>query len=272
MDPKFVKQLYQEKYKDNQIYIGHNEIKHFVLRFLGLLFPQRTLEKAHTEEELLTQLISFKNEMSSLLLKINIKEEKSFQIAENILKALPKINELITSDAKAMFDGDPAAESVDEVVLCYPGFFAIAVYRLAHEFYTLKVKLFPRLLSEYAHERTGIDIHPGATIGKSFFIDHGTGIVIGETANIGVNVKLYQGVTLGALSVDKKMENSKRHPTIEDNCVIYSNATILGGETIVGKDSVIGGNVWLTKSVPKNSMVYHKSEVKLLTKKGIIEE
>ena len=154
-----------------------------------------------------------------------------------------------------------AAESVDEVISAYPGFRAIAIYRIAHEFYRMGVPLFPRILTESAHQRTGIDIHPGATIGRSFFIDHGTGIVVGETTTIGDSVKIYQGVTLGALSVDKTLASSKRHPTIEDNVVIYSNATILGGTTVIGHDSVIGGNVWLTESVPPYSVVYHKSEV-----------
>lgn len=169
----------------------------------------------------------------------------------------------IERDAKSMHEGDPAAKNLAEVLICYPGLFAIAVYRLAHFFYQHKVELLPRLLSEVAHEKTGIDIHPGAKIGESFFIDHGTGIVIGESAVIGDHVKIYQGVTLGALSVDKSMAQTKRHPTIEDHCVIYSHATILGGDTVIGAHSVIGGNVWMTKSVSAHSVVYHKSEVKL---------
>jgi len=143
----------------------------------------------------------------------------------------------------------------------YPGFYATAVHRLSHWLTLQKVPVLPRLFSEYAHSKTGIDIHPGATIGESFSIDHGTGVVIGETTVIGKNVKIYQGVTLGALSVNKELATQKRHPTIEDNVVIYSGATILGGETIIGRDSIIGGNVWLTNSVPSNSVVYHKSEI-----------
>jgi serine O-acetyltransferase len=166
-------------------------------------------------------------------------------------------------DAEAIEEGDPAAESVEEVVSAYPGFHAIAIYRIAHEFYALEVPIFPRLLSELAHQRTGIDIHPGATIGRSFFIDHGTGIVIGETSVIGERVKIYQGVTLGALSVEKSLSASKRHPTIENGVVIYSNATILGGETVIGHDSVIGGNVWLTESVLPYSVVYNRSEIRV---------
>jgi serine O-acetyltransferase len=160
-------------------------------------------------------------------------------------------------DAEAIFRGDPAAKSVDEVILAYPGFLAIAVYRVAHWFHNRGVPTLPRMISEHAHKLTGIDIHPGATIGRSFVIDHGTGIVIGETTVIHDNVKIYQGVTLGALSVDKSLANTKRHPTIERDVVIYANATILGGDTVVGAGSVVGGNVWLTESVSPGSRVYH---------------
>lgn len=183
------------------------------------------------------------------------------ETADRFAAAIPTVYERLWLDAEAIHRGDPAAESLDEVVSAYPGFLGIAIYRIAHEFARLGVPIFPRLLTEIAHERTGIDIHPGARIGTSFCIDHGTGIVIGETTVIGDRVKLYQGVTLGALSVDKSMSSTKRHPTIEDNVVIYSNATILGGATVVGHDSVIGGSVWLTESVPPRSVVYHKSEV-----------
>ena len=158
-------------------------------------------------------------------------------------------------DAQAIYDGDPAAHSIDEVILAYPGFFATAVYRLAHQLQGCEVPLVPRVLTETAHRDTGIDIHPAARIGSSFAIDHGTGIVIGETAVLGARVKLYQGVTLGALSVDKHMARTKRHPTIGDDVVIYANATILGGETVIGDGSRIGGNVWLTRSVPAKSVV-----------------
>ncbi len=178
-------------------------------------------------------------------------------------KALPAVYEALWLDARAICDGDPAATSVDEVISAYPGFLAIAIFRLAHEFSALGVPVFPRLLTEYAHERTAIDIHPGARIGASFFIDHGTGVVIGETTIIGDQVKLYQGVTLGALSVEKALSATKRHPTIEDRVVIYANATILGGDTRVGHDSVIGGNVWLTGSVAPFSTVYHGNRVRV---------
>lgn len=179
-------------------------------------------------------------------------------IVGSFLDELPAIRRLLSLDMQASFRGDPAAKSFEEVILSYPGFRAITVHRLAHFFYRAQVPLIPRMMSELIHGSTGIDIHPGAQIGESFFIDHGTGIVIGETAVIGKNVKLYQGVTLGALSVKKEEGNVKRHPTIEDDVTIYANATILGGETIIGRGSIIGGNVWITSSVPPDTTVYGK--------------
>jgi serine O-acetyltransferase len=177
-------------------------------------------------------------------------------IVDDFFDELPNIRSAISLDMKAAFKGDPAAKSYEEVILSYPGFEAITVHRLAHFFWVREVPLIPRMMSELIHGRTGIDIHPAATIGESFFIDHGTGVVIGETTVIGKNVKLYQGVTLGALSVRKEEGNRKRHPTIEDDVTIYSNATILGGETIIGRGSTIGGNVWITSSVPPDTRVY----------------
>ena len=174
----------------------------------------------------------------------------------------------LKKDAEAIYSNDPAAQSIEEVYLAYPGFFAIAIYRMAREFYELGLPLIPRLMTEYAHQLTGIDIHPGAQIGESFFIDHGTGVVIGETAEIHNNVKLYQGVTLGALTVNKNLKSIKRHPTIEDNVTIYANATILGGITVIGSDSIIGGNTWVTASVPQNSIVLHSPKVEIRTKKN----
>ncbi|MGH2646053.1 MAG: serine O-acetyltransferase EpsC, partial [Ginsengibacter sp.] len=165
------------------------------------------------------------------------------------------------TDIHSLHTGDPAARVEFEVIRAYPGFFALSFYRMAHELLKLEVPLLPRILTEHAHSKTGIDIHPGALIGDHFFIDHGTGIVIGETAEIGNHVKLYQGVTLGALSVDKKMVFKKRHPTVQDHVIIYSGATILGGETTIGHNSIIGGNVWLTKSIPPGSLVYHNPEI-----------
>lgn len=177
---------------------------------------------------------------------------------------LPEIKRLVDSDVLAAYEGDPAATSPMEVVMAYPGVYAVTIHRLAHELYRLKVPVIPRIMSEIAHSKTGIDIHPGATIGERFFIDHGTGVVIGETTVIGSNVKVYQGVTLGALSFDKDpvtgqlVKGVKRHPNVEDNVVIYAGATILGGNTVIGHDSVIGGNVWLKDSVPPYTCVYNR--------------
>lgn len=182
----------------------------------------------------------------------------SLQNTLNFMAKLKDIREKLLLDADAALQGDPAATSMEEVILSYPGLKAVMIHRVAHEFYKMKIPLIPRMMGEYAHEITGIDIHPGATIGNSFFIDHGTGVVIGETSVIGNNVKIYQGVTLGALSVKKDEANIKRHPTIEDNVTIYAGATILGGDTIVGKNSTIGGNVWIVKSVEEDSTIYNK--------------
>lgn len=169
---------------------------------------------------------------------------------------IPEIRRLLMKDVEAAWEGDPAAKSIEEVILAYPGIDAITVHRFAHELWKLDVPLIPRMMNEIVHARTGIDIHPGAEIGERFFIDHGTGVVIGETTVIGNNVKIYQGVTLGALSVKKELSEKKRHPTIEDNVTIYSGATILGGSTVIGAGSTIGGNVWITSSVPPGSIIY----------------
>jgi len=185
----------------------------------------------------------------------------SIGTAAKLFSKLPQIKEVLLKDARFILESDPAAKSLEEVIAVYPGFFAIYCYRLAHFINQLSVPLLPRMITEYAHKITGIDIHPGAEIGTPFSIDHGTGIVIGETTIIGNYVKLYQGVTLGALSVDKSKALSKRHPTICDNVILYAGSTILGGETVVGRNSIIGGNVWLTESVAPNSIVYHKSEI-----------
>lgn len=183
--------------------------------------------------------------------------KKAEYICSGFFEQLPRIQKLLLKDVQAAFDGDPAAKSKEEIIFSYPGLFAIFVYRIAHEFYIRNVPFIPRIMTEYAHAKTGIDINSGAVIGESFFIDHGTGIVIGETTVIGDNVKLYQGVTLGGLSTrgGQKLSGVKRHPTIEDNVTIYAGATILGGQTVIGKNSVIGGNTFITESVPENSRI-----------------
>jgi len=189
-------------------------------------------------------------------------DEVSQNASIAFIEALPKITSLMATDINAILSGDPATSSPDEVIFCYPGLLAVSIYRLAHELYKLGIPIIPRIMTEHAHSLTGIDIHPGATIGPAFFIDHGTGVVIGETTIIGHNVRIYQGVTLGALSLPKdageKMKNVKRHPTIEDDVIIYANTTILGGNTTIGARSVIGGNIWLTESVAQDTKVMLK--------------
>ena len=187
-------------------------------------------------------------------------QERGQQEAIRFLERLPEIRKTLTTDVQAAYDGDPAAKTIDEVVISYPGVLAITVHRIAHQLRQQEIPLLPRVISEYAHSVTGIDIHPGATIGSSFFIDHGTGVVIGETTEIGERVRIYQGVTLGALSLPKdeveQLRHKKRHPTIEDDVTIYAGATILGGETVIGRSSVIGGSVWITSSVPSGTKVF----------------
>ena len=189
-------------------------------------------------------------------------EEKSQALCLQFFSRIPELRAIVQTDVQAAFDGDPAATSKDEVIFCYPGLFAITVYRLAHILYTLNVPLLPRIMTEHAHSITGIDIHPGATIGKFFFIDHGTGIVIGETTIIGEHVKIYQGVTLGGLTTrgGQSLRGMKRHPTIEDNVTIYAGASVLGGETVIGRDSVIGSNAFITRSIAPCTTVSIKSQ------------
>lgn len=192
----------------------------------------------------------------------SVRESHCYKLAQAavfaLLEELPNIKRKITLDLRAGFTGDPAASSLEEVILSYPGLLAILVYRIANFLTQAGIPIIPRIMSEWVHGKTGIDINPGATIGESFFIDHGTGVVIGETTVIGCRVKIYQGVTLGALSVEKSMKGMKRHPTIEDDVTIYAGATILGGETVIGHGSIIGGNTWVTKSVPPNTTLFYK--------------
>ncbi len=244
--------------------------KNFVHKFFDVLFIYKT-EEENNEFELETQFKKLEEQLQLLLQPLLNDETNSNEQANIFFKNVPELYKKLLWDAKAIFNADPAAKTINEVMVAYPGFFAIAAYRISHQLYLQKIALLPRIISEYAHSKTGIDIHPGATIGNSFSIDHGTGIVIGQTSIIGNNVKIFQGVTLGALSVQKEMAKEKRHPTIEDNVVIYSGATILGGETIVGHDSVIGGNVWLTKSTLPFSIVYHQGEVTVQNKKSFTE-
>ncbi len=244
----------------------------FVEDIIDFLFPFRT-KINYSIKEIKLQLGKLEIKLEGLMTSIKDKLKHDPGVTTRIfLEKLPEIHKRLMLDAKAFMKFDPAAESVEEIILSYPGFFSIAVYRLSHELRLMKVPVLPRLISEYAHGKTGVDIHPGATIGNSFFIDHGTGTVIGETAVIGDNVKIYQGVTLGALFVQKSLAKKKRHPTIEDNVIIYAGCTILGGETRIGHDSVIGGNVWLTESVQPHSIVYQKHHVVVRDSKVISEQ
>jgi len=201
-------------------------------------------------------------------------EARARELTIAFLEGIPATREVLSGDVQAAYDGDPAALNVDEVILAYPGLLAISVHRLAHALYQLGVPLMPRIMSEWAHAKTGIDIHPGARIGRNFFIDHGTGVVIGETTDIGDNVKVYQGVTLGALSFPKDergrvIREAKRHPTVENNVTLYANAIILGGTTVIGDNSVVGGSVFITTSVPANSAVTFKPpELRLRNRAG----
>lgn len=192
------------------------------------------------------------------------------QLVEAFFSRVPEAFEQLTTDADAVTRLDPAATCVEEIILCYPGFFAISVYRMAHILYELKVPVLPRVLTEYAHQLTGIDIHPGAQIASPFFIDHGTGIVIGETARIGKEVRMFQGVTLGALTVERSMANTQRHPTIEDHVVIYAGSTILGGDTVIGHHTVVGGNTWITESILPHSVVYRNHRVVVKDRKDFV--
>jgi serine O-acetyltransferase len=230
-----------------------------------LLFPTT---HSFTDAEIECNRSNLQNQIQNILAGLTEKNEK---VTRHLFKNLEKIKKGLLKDAAFILASDPAATQLIEVIAIYPGFFAIYCYRIANFLAQLKVPLFPRMITEFAHRVTGIDIHPLAKIGSPFAIDHGTGIVIGETAQIGNNVKLYQGVTLGALSVDKSKASKKRHPTIEDNVVLYSGCTILGGQTVVGRNSIIGGNVWLTESIAPFSVVYHKSEIIVRNQNGFQE-
>lgn len=227
-------------------------------RITELLFPILSKRNAFDIPE---EFDYITRQIETILMSINYSREDAEAVCTKFINKFESVYELLLKDAEAIYNGDPAAESLEEVIVSYPGFYAICVYRISHELYNLNVPILPRLFSEYAHKKTGIDIHAGATIGESFCIDHGTGIVIGETTHIGNNVKIYQGVTLGALSVTKDKAGKKRHPSIEDNVTIYAGSTILGGKTNIGANSIIGGNAWLTESVEPHSVVLNKSEV-----------
>lgn len=239
-----------------------DEAGRYVTELLSLLFARSHGVTGERSEAWRTELAASQRTLDDLLKPFAGNDAAGIS-NEFYHKQLPAIYDVLWQDAEAAYAGDPAAQNLQEVVLAYPGFFGVAVYRIAHYLQSLGIATLPRLFSEHAHEKTGIDIHPAATIGRSFFMDHGTGIVIGGTSVIADNVKIYQGVTLGALSVDKSLATTKRHPTIEEGVVIYAGATILGGETVIGRNSVIGGNTWIVESVAPHSVVYNKSSVRV---------
>lgn len=245
-------------------------------RFMELLFPgffsRKNLDPTNLKYSIGDAVLTLYNRLSEQI-SLGIRhdcfrygiacsdcEKRGHDATTRLFSMIPDIKRTLAEDVRAMLEGDPAARGHDEIIFSYPGLFAISVYRLAHELFIMNIPLLPRIMTEYAHSETGIDIHPGATIGRRFAIDHGTGVVIGETTVIGDNVRIYQGVTLGALSLPpdagERFKGVKRHPTIEDNVIIYSGATILGGDTVIGTNAVIGGNVWLTESVPPNTKVF----------------
>lgn len=255
----------------NQLLKAHKDASRcpppeMVIRFfedlLGVLFPEFARQRFSDREALKNRFTELKNEFRTIL-DHNIECVKSgvTGLEDHFFNELPTIHARLILDINAMYEGDPAARSTAEVIRTYPGFYAIAAHRIAHCLLNLGVNMIPRIISEHAHRETGIDIHPGAQIGDSLCIDHGTGIVIGETTIIGSYVKIYQGVTLGGLSVKKEDARKKRHPTIKDHVVIYAGATILGGDTVIGENSIIGGNVWLTKSVPARSKIYYQAKM-----------
>ncbi len=233
----------------------------FVDNLINLLFPIKA-DCRISPDQIEAGLERCAIRMRELLFSIRTSlRETPEEISRKFFDRLPDTYKLLLSDAEAIAKFDPAASCVEEIILSYPGFYCISVYRLAHILYELGVPVLPRVMMEYVHSKTGIDIHPGARIGSPFFIDHGTGIVIGETAEIGNNVRIYQGVTIGALSVEKSMANTKRHPTIEDNVVIYAGSTILGGKTVIGHDTIVGGNTWITESILPFSVVFRQHRV-----------
>jgi serine O-acetyltransferase len=241
------------------------ELPSWALDLIALLYPERSEFLPASPEVVQEKFSKLTTELMILLEATKACSSWNYyEKASEFFDRVTDVYKILNTDIEAILEGDPAAKNRFEVIRAYPGFYAIAFYRIAHALVQLEIPLIPRILTEHAHSRTGIDIHPGAVIGKHFFIDHGTGIVVGETSIIGDHVKLYQGVTLGALSVDKSMSFIKRHPTVEDHVIIYSGATILGGNTVIGHHSIIGGNVWLTKSIPPYTTVYHKSEIEVV--------
>lgn len=264
MTAAFFENIFQIQKKTETV-PANEKISSWVLQLLCQLYPERAACVSSSPQEIEQHFKKLETELIQLLnaTKACAKDDNAAK-AKQFFKLIPELYRMLNADINAILAGDPAAHNRFEIIRAYPGFYAICFYRIAHILLDLKTALLPRIITECAHSATGIDIHPAAEIGEHFFIDHGTGIVIGETSIIGDFVKLYQGVTLGALSVDKSMARIKRHPTVEDHVIIYSGATILGGGTTIGHHSIIGGNVWLTKSIQPYSTVYHKPDIEVV--------
>jgi len=264
MDDQFFYRIF-DKHQQVDAVPSNKEITLWALRVIRLLFPEQQRKDYVDVHQVKDDFKRLENELTHIMNATRACQDCDNELlARLVFEQIPELFRLLNTDIQAIFNGDPAARSEFEVIRTYPGFLAICFYRLAHSLYMHQVPLLPRILTEWAHSKTGIDIHPAAQIDEYFYIDHGTGLVVGESCNIGKHVKLYQGVTLGALSVAKSMAYTKRHPTVEDNVVIYAGATILGGETVIGHDSIIGGNVWLTKSVAPFSTVFHKPAIAVM--------
>ncbi len=242
-------------------------VRHLVDELTSSMFPIR--DDLHLSEALIaTRWENIQRDFLRIVVPLCSSMQVDCQeLTQKFFSELPQVYTELVRDAEMYSTSDPASSCIEEVILCYPGFYAIMVYRIAHIAHLLQIPILPRVMTEYAHSQTGIDINPGAQIGPHLYIDHGTGIVIGETTVIGKNVCIYQGVTLGATYVDKELRGQQRHPIIEDNVIIYAGSTILGGDTVIGHDTVIGGNVWLTESVPPYSTVYHRPEIHIKSQK-----
>lgn len=250
---------------------SRNTVVSFTEDLINCLFPMVGDAAAYIEQQCSANTL-LRKQLIEILTPLSQRYALDVEYVTNTyLNELAAVKAALIQDAELILEFDPAAYSVEEVILSYPGFYAIMIYRLTHPLYKLAVPILPRMMSELAHSKTGIDINAGAEIGCPFFIDHGTGVVIGETTVIGKNVKIYQGVTLGALAVRKEDAQTKRHPTIEDNVVIYANSTILGGKTVIGHDSIIGGNTWITESIIPHSVAYNKSQIIITDKKDFTE-
>jgi serine O-acetyltransferase len=251
--------IYRANFLEDRSYLNKARLEAWTEELFEWLFCQHEqyINYAHFNNK----EIELKDGLKGFLLQEKFNVTEAITLTSLFFEKIGNVHIMLLDDLNAFVTFDPAASSKIEVLIAYPGFFALALHRISHELWQCGLHLIPRLISRYAHTRTGIEIHPAAVVGARFFIDHGTGIVIGETAKIGNDVKIYQGVTLGALSVSKEKASKKRHPTIEDNVTLYANATILGGNTVIGERSVIGGNVWLTASVPPGTQVFHKNEI-----------